>query len=119
LTARTPGLPHFSQAVRAAGSLAATATIAGFFHGLFDRVAGFARAFLNPAHQFFLLAFRVLEIVIGKLGPFLFQFAFGNVPVAFDFKFRHNVYFRFGCLLWFAVGVTAKVIWQRLTGYDL
>jgi len=37
------------------GGLAATATVAGFFHGLFDRFARFARAFLNPAHQFFLL----------------------------------------------------------------
>jgi len=70
---------------------AGTAGMAGFLHGLFDRFAGFARAFLNPSDQFFLFAFGELEIVIRELGPFLFQLAFGDVPVAFDFKCCHNV----------------------------
>jgi hypothetical protein len=74
----------------ATGSLAATASGAGFFQGFLDRFAGFARALLNPADQFVLLAFDVLEIVIRELGPFLFQLALGDVPVAFNFECGHN-----------------------------
>ena len=51
----------------------------GFLDGLFDRFAGFAGAFLNPAQQFFLLAFDELQIAIREFGPFLFQLAFGDV----------------------------------------
>jgi hypothetical protein len=80
-------LPQFARAV---GSLFAAAGGAGFLDSLFDRFAGFARALLNPANQFFLLAFGVLEIVIRELGPLLFQLAFGDVPVAFDFECGHN-----------------------------
>ena len=43
-------------------SLFAAAGGAGFLDGLFDRFTGFARAFLNPANQFVLLAFGVLKI---------------------------------------------------------
>ena len=57
---------------------------------LFDRVAGFARALLNPANKFFLLAFGIFEIVIRELGPLLLQLALGDVPVAFDFEFIHD-----------------------------
>ena len=57
---------------------------------LFDRFAGFASEFLDPANQFFLFAFHVLEIAIRELGPLLLQLAFGDVPVAFDFECRHN-----------------------------
>jgi hypothetical protein len=63
---------------------------AGFIQRRFDRFMSFPRALLNPADQFVLLAFDVLEIVIRKLGPFLFQLALGDVPVAFDFKFGYN-----------------------------
>jgi hypothetical protein len=31
-----------------------------------------------------------LEIVIRQLGPFLFQLALGDVPVAFDFECVHE-----------------------------
>jgi len=62
-----------------------------FLDRLFNRFAGFARALLNPANQFVLLTFGVLEIVIRELGPFLFQFAFGDVPVAFDFECGHII----------------------------
>jgi hypothetical protein len=31
-----------------------------------------------------------LQIVIRELGPFLFQLALGNVPVALDFECGHN-----------------------------
>jgi hypothetical protein len=74
----------------AAGGLFATATGAGFLERFFDRFAGFARALLDPADQFILLAFGVLEIIIRELRPFLFQLALGDVPVAFDFEFVHN-----------------------------
>jgi hypothetical protein len=72
------------------GHLLAAAGGAGFLERLLDRFAGFPGALLNPANQFFLLAFDVLEIVIRELGPFLFQLALGDVPVAFDFECSHN-----------------------------
>jgi hypothetical protein len=80
-------------AARAVDSLFAAAGGAGFLDGLFDRFTGFARALLNPAYQFFLLAFDELQIAIRELGPFLFQLALGDVPVAFDFECGHNSYF--------------------------
>jgi len=89
------------------GRLFATAGGAGFIECLFDRLAGCTRALLNPANQFLGLAFGKLEIVVRKLGPFLFQLAFGNVPVAFDFECVHNGEYCFVCLL-FAVNATAK-----------
>jgi hypothetical protein len=48
-----------------------------------------------------------LEIVIRELGPLLFQLAFGDVPVAFNFEFVHNNVF---CVLFlFTANVTPKV----------
>jgi hypothetical protein len=75
---------------RRAAILFAAAGGAGFLDRFFDRFTGFARALLNPANQFFLLAFGELQIAIRKFGPFLFQLAFGDVPVAFDFECSHN-----------------------------
>jgi hypothetical protein len=89
-TARALAVDSLSQPARAVDSLFATAGGAGFLDGLFDRFTGFAGTLLNPANQFFLLAFDVLEIVIRELGPFLFQLALGDVPVAFDFECSHN-----------------------------
>jgi hypothetical protein len=87
--------------------LLAAAGGAGFVECLFDRFAGFPGALLNPANKLFLLAFCVSEIVIRELGPFLFQLAFGDVPVAFNFEFVHNNSF---CILFlFTANVTAKV----------
>jgi len=40
---------------------------------LFDRLAGFAGALLNAAHQFVLLAFKELQIVIREAGVLIFQ----------------------------------------------
>ena len=51
----------------------------------FDRFTGFTGALLNAAQQFIALAVRKLQIVLRELGPFLFEFSLGNVPVAFDF----------------------------------
>ena len=86
-----------------------TAGPAGFLDRFFNGFTGFARAFLDPADQFFLFAFGELEIVIRELRPFLFQFALGDVPVAFDFECSHDDYFCFGCWFAFAVNKTAKV----------
>jgi len=43
--------------------------VRGFLNHFFDRFAGFASEFLDPANQFFLFAFNVLEIAIRELGP--------------------------------------------------
>ena len=45
-----------------------------FLDGIFNDFTGFAGELLNPANQFFLLALRVTEIIVGQLRPFLFQF---------------------------------------------
>jgi len=92
-----------------AGRLMTAAGVAGFFNGFFNSFTGFARALLNPANQFVLLAFGVLEIVIREFGPFLFQLALGDVPVAFDFKCGHNGSFRFGCLWSFTADMAENV----------
>ena len=69
----------------------AAAILVGLFDGLFDGFAGFAGAFLDTAEEFVLFSFDVLEVVVGEFGPFLFEHAFGDVPVAFDFEFGHDV----------------------------
>jgi hypothetical protein len=68
-------------------------TVAGvvFLHHFFDCFTRFARALLNAAQQLLLHALDIMEIVVGEVGPFLFQFAFRDVPVAFDFECVHNI----------------------------
>src|ERR1017187_6389872 len=111
LAARALTSGGLKQSARAGCGLGAAAGGAGFFEHLFDRFAGFARALLNAANQFVLLAFGVLEIRIRELGPFLFQLALGDVPVAFYFECGHDglVCFFVFCLFSFAVNMTAKV----------
>jgi hypothetical protein len=41
-------------------------------------------AFLDAADQFIFLALDKLQVVIRELREFLFQLAFGDVPVAFE-----------------------------------
>ena len=72
-----------------AGGLSAAGG-AEFLDRLFNRFVGLARALLNPANQFILLAFSIEEIAIREFGPFFFQLALGDVPVAFDFECGHN-----------------------------
>jgi hypothetical protein len=74
---------------------------------LLDGFAGFARFFLDATEEFLLLAFGKLEIVVRERGPFLFQLAFGDVPIAFDFKCGHKFNRYSGRLVWSAAGVTA------------
>jgi hypothetical protein len=81
-----PNLRSSGPAIR----LLTAAGGAGFLERLLNRFAGFSGTLLNPANKLFLLAFGILEIVIREFGPFLFQLAFGYVPVAFDFKGIHN-----------------------------
>jgi hypothetical protein len=90
LVARTLVPDGLDQSPARRDSLFAAAGGAGFLDRVFDHFTGFAGELLNPANQFFLLAFGVLEIVIRELGPFLFQLAPGDVPVAFDFECGHN-----------------------------
>src|ERR1039458_2685456 len=107
-TARALRLDLIHPFVRAGGSLRG----AGFLDGFLDRFPGFAGAFLNPAQQFFLLAFGELEIVIRELGPLLLQLTLGDVPVAFDFECVHSSSFCC-CSCSSAVNVTAKLFWHR------
>jgi hypothetical protein len=51
--------------------------------GLFDQFAGFPRALLDSSNQLIFAAVFIAKIIIRQLGEFLFQFAFGNVPVSF------------------------------------
>lgn len=76
----------FSQAV-----FILTVTAATLFGGDFDfsRVAG---PFLNAANQFVFLAFNELQIVAKDLRKFLFQFAFGDVPISLDDLSAHNLF---------------------------
>ena len=63
---------------------------AGFCDGPLDCPTSFPGAHLNPAQHFIQLAFNVLQVAIREFRPLLFQPAAGDVPVAFDFEFRHG-----------------------------
>ncbi len=71
--------------------------ILGLFDGVFDGFAGLAGAALDAADEFVHFAVCVLEVVVGEVGPLLFEFAFDDVPVAFDFEFSHRVEDQSGC----------------------
>ena len=64
--------------------------VLGLLDGVFDGFAGLAGAALDAADEFVHLAVGVLEVVVGEVGPLLFEFAFDDVPVAFDFEFIHR-----------------------------
>ena len=64
------------------------ATRGGFLDGFTDSVG----VFLNPPQQFLGLAFNVLKFVVREFGPLLFQLAFDDVAVAFDFEFVHRYF---------------------------
>ncbi len=69
--------------------LLAAASSGTFPDRVFDYFTGFTCDLLNPANQFFLLAFGVTKVIIRELGPLLFQLALGDVPVALDFECVH------------------------------
>ena len=71
--------------------------VLGILDGVFDGFAGLAGAALDAADEFVHLAVGVLEVVVGEVGPLLFEFAFDDVPVAFDFEFIHRGEDRTGC----------------------
>jgi len=58
---------------------------------IFDCFTRFAGVLLNPAKQFLRLTFDALEFVVRELGLFLFQLAFDDVKVTFDFEFCHKI----------------------------
>ena len=60
------------------------------FYQLIPGLTGF---FMQFTKQLFLMAFRVGEVVVGKLTIFLFQFTLDLIPVSFDFQFVHDVFF--------------------------
>ena len=70
-----------------------TAVDKEFLDGLLDHLAGFAGALLDVADDFIRSTFGKLEVVIRELGPFLFELALGDVPIAFDFKCCHDCVF--------------------------
>jgi len=63
---------------------------AAFTNNLFHVFLGLSGAFLDVASQLLLLAFPELQVVIGELRKFLFQFAPGNVPASLDFNSIHK-----------------------------
>ena len=73
--------------------------------GKFNIFPGLACSFLDSTDQLLLLANDELEVVIGELGPFLFDLAFENVPVPFDFEFVHRCCF---CLVALFSGVSQR-----------
>jgi hypothetical protein len=60
-------------------------------HSALDFIPVLTRAFLDAANQFVFLALGELQIVIGEVRKFLFQLAFGDVPVSFGGKSAHTV----------------------------
>jgi hypothetical protein len=66
----------------------ASATFTGGLRDFFGRLPG---AFLDATDQLVLLAADKLLIVGSELGEFLFQLAFGDVPVPFDCESAHNI----------------------------
>jgi hypothetical protein len=64
-------------------------TAAAFLDGRLNPVPGLAGALLDAPDQFVGFALRKFEVVIRKLPKFLFQFAFGDIPVSFDGERTH------------------------------
>jgi hypothetical protein len=58
--------------------------------GLFNGLTGFAGALLNAADHFIRHAVGHVQIVIREFGPLLFELAFGDIPVAFEFEGIHE-----------------------------
>jgi hypothetical protein len=53
----------------------------GALHSFF----GLTRPFLYPANQLVFFAVNISQIIVCKLSPLLFQLAFGDIPISFDF----------------------------------
>jgi hypothetical protein len=65
---------------------------ATFGHHNANLFPGLPGDFLDAPDQLLLLAFDVLQIVIGELGELLFKFALGDVPVALQLECDHIVF---------------------------
>jgi hypothetical protein len=78
-----------------AARLLAVASCGVFLDRAFNHFTGFPGDLLNPADQLVLFAFSVGEVIIRELRPFLFQLAFGDIPVAFNLECVHLI-----CVFW-------------------
>jgi hypothetical protein len=58
--------------------------------GLLGGFTDFAGELLKLTKQFLGLVFDVSKTAVCELGPLLFQPAFGDVAIAFDFEFCHK-----------------------------
>lgn len=75
---------YFMVAVRMVKDTAAPGFHSKLINVLLDFRLGFPRFFLDTAQQLIFLTFHILEIVVGKLTVFLFQFTLDLVPVSLD-----------------------------------
>jgi hypothetical protein len=80
------GLDYISS-----GRISSGLVAAGIFDCFLHDFPGLPRALLNPPDQFIVMPLGVLQIIIRQVGPFLFQFALRDVPIAFYFECGHNV----------------------------
>jgi hypothetical protein len=81
-----PGLkpaPSIGQAVGLASTLEA------LVDELLHSFLGIPGALLNASNQFVFTAFFVAQVVVGQLCVLLFQFSFGDIPIALDVKCVH------------------------------
>jgi hypothetical protein len=65
---------------------------ATFGHHGANLLSGLPGDFLDAPDQLLLLAFDVLQIVIGELGELLLKSAPGDIPVALELECDHNVF---------------------------
>jgi hypothetical protein len=66
-----------------------------------------AAAFLDASNQFIFLAFDELQIIIRQAREALLQFAFGNVPIRFEFKDAHTA-----CIIFNLLGLQSNLLPQ-------
>ena len=83
------------------------AIAATFVNDALDFFLVLAGAFLDASDQFVFLAIHELQVVVRELRKFLFQPAFGDVPVAFHFQCVHK---RFVGVDGFVASVAARVV---------
>ena len=59
-------------------------------NGLFYSFLGLSSSPLNSADEFIFLAFLETKVIIREFRPFLFQFAFSDIPIALHLQHIHN-----------------------------
>ncbi len=66
----------------------------------------FAEFLLQPAQEFFFLAFFQQQVVIGQMRKLLFEFACNFFPGSFEFKFVHKSFSK----SYFGIATTMSVV---------